>query len=187
MRSKKLSTLELPTYEVVAEPLTESAFEPYGQACIPPPVSDGMDGEKGVGGIDLFRDDGEGTLHMEICKVRMLPELMTRTNRHWGFTQFFGFMRGKFAVIVADPEMSKEDYDPGSTRVFIADAGTSVAIRRETWHVEPCGLLPASILAISQTETMFARTEAIEELGDQAIVRFVVPGYSPAGVNAEGI
>ena len=52
---------------------------------------------------------------------------------------------------------------------------TSVAIRRDTWHVEPCGLVEGSILAISQTETMYERTEAIEDLGEQAIVRLVVP------------
>lgn len=175
MRATEASTAGVHAYEIVAEPLTEAAFAPYGQACVPPTTQEGLGIGSEVGGIDLLRDDGDGTLHIEICKVKMLPKLMTRTNRHLGFTQFFGFMRGKFAVIVADPEMSKEEYDPARTRVFVTDAGTSVAIRSDTWHVEPCGLTPDSILAISQTETMYARTEAIEDLGDQAIVRFVVP------------
>ena len=84
-------------------------------------------------------------------------------------------MRGKFAVIVADPEMSAEEYDPAKTKVFIANAGSSVAILRETWHIEPCGLEPASILAISQTDTMLQRTEAIEDLGEKAVIRYVIP------------
>ena len=103
MGASETTTVALPAYEIKAEPLTEAGFVPYGQACIPPPARDGVELEKEVGGIDLLRDDGDGTLHIEICKVEMLPERLMRTNRHWGFTQFFGFMRGKFAVIVADP------------------------------------------------------------------------------------
>ena len=95
MGAIKPSTVALPTYEIVAEPLTEAAFEPYGQACIPPPTGEALKLGKEVGGIDLLRDDGEGTLHIEICKVEILPKRMMRTNRHWGFIQFFGFMRGE--------------------------------------------------------------------------------------------
>ena len=168
-------SVALPTYQIVAEPLTKEGFRPYGQVCLLPPASDGLEHGKEVGGLDLFRDDSEGTLHIEVCKVRPLPDRMTRSNRHWGFTQFFAFLRGKFAVIVADPEMTREAYDPARTRVFVADAGVSMAIRRETWHVEPCALAPGSILAISQTETMFARTEAIEDLGERANIHFTVP------------
>ena len=175
MGAVEATTVALPVYEIVAEPLTEEAFRPFGQASIPGPVEENWEDDRHVGGIDLFRDDSRGELHIEILKVEMLPELMKRTNRHWGFTQFFAFMRGKFAVIVADPEMSAEEYDPARTKVFIANAGSSVAIRRETWHIEPCGLEPASILAISQTDTMIQRTEAIEDLGEKAVIRYVIP------------
>jgi ureidoglycolate hydrolase len=175
MSATGATTVALPVYEIVAEPLTEEAFRPFGQASIPEPFAEDWEDDRHVGGIDLFRDDSQGELHIEVLKVEMLPELMRRTNRHWGFTQFFAFMRGKFAIIVADPDMSAEEYDPARTKVFIADEGTSVAIRRETWHIEPCGLEPASILAISQTDTMIQRTEAIEDLGEKAVIRYVIP------------
>lgn len=171
----------LPSYEIVAEPLTPEVFEPYGTAFVPPTAEqdhrDLWPNKKTVGGIDhLWVNDTEH-VHLEISLVGPLPQPLHRTNRHLNFGQVFQCIEGWFGVVVADPSMSHTSFDPGGHALFIAPPGSIVQLKPETWHVEPCALTPGGILSISQSSGMYINnnTVAIEDLGEQALIRLVVP------------
>ena len=171
----------LPSFEIVAEPLTPEVFAPYGRAYVPPTALDRLSGvwpgKSELGGIDHLWVNDTASIHEEISLVGPLPQPLFRTNRHLNFGQVFRCMQGWFGVVVADPKMSHTAFDPGGHALFVAPPGSVVQLDRNTWHVEPCALTPGGILSISQSSGMYDHnnTVAIEDLGQQALIRLTVP------------
>jgi ureidoglycolate hydrolase len=117
------------TYWVRAEPLTPSAFAPYGQVV-------GLDDVR----IEL-RDDE--VFHLDIIAYERKPIRVDHLNRHYTATQALVPLNGKPVVIVVGaPELTFESgADLDELRAFIFDGSRGVNLGLRVWHEGPFPLM----------------------------------------------
>ena len=140
-----------------AEPITATAFTPYGEVI----ETDGRDHILiNEGKCKRFTDlanvdivDGRAGLSLFQSDLRPLPYLCTLLERHPLGSQCFVPMSEATWLIIVAPD---EDGAPGAISAFVAGPGLAVNIARNTWH---------GVLAPVTGSGMFA---VIDRIGDGA-------------------
>lgn len=123
------------TRQIRTEPLTATAFAPFGDLldCSGDPdkiINQGLCGRyhdrarldfaNGRAGISLFK-----------AELRSLPYTLDLLERHpLGSQAFVPMSFDPFLVIVAPDENGK----PGTPRAFLTQAGQAINLHRNTWH-----------------------------------------------------
>jgi ureidoglycolate lyase len=123
------------THQIHTEPLTATAFAPFGDLldCAGEPdklINQGLCGRyhdratldfaDGRAGISLFKAD-----------LRSLPYQLDLLERHPLGSQAFVPMSLDPFLVIAAPD---EDGKPGTPRAFLTQAGQAVNFHRNTWH-----------------------------------------------------
>jgi ureidoglycolate lyase len=118
--------------DIVAEPLTAKAFEPYG--CV-------LEGPAGPGRVYLqdtlasARPDARISLSMvRVDPLKTLPLEATLLERHEFSSQTFFFLTvSRFLVTVA-PGAAAGGPDVSRVQAFVGRAGQGITYRMGTWH-----------------------------------------------------
>ncbi|WP_275791150.1 ureidoglycolate lyase [Pararhizobium gei] len=125
------------THVLKIEPLTQSAFLPFGSVIEADPVSmrliNGGSTERfhALAHVEILGDGARTVINLFRGQPRSFPYLLTMMERHPLGSQSFSPLRdGPWLAVVAEDEDGK----PGAPRVFLADAGQGVNYGRNVWH-----------------------------------------------------
>jgi ureidoglycolate hydrolase len=113
------------THVVQAEPLTESAFAPFGQVIA-----------RGDMAMELRGDE---VFHLNVLHYDRKPLRCDHLNRHHRATQALVALAGKPTLVVVAPatyDMSTRDHLP-HVRAFICDGSAGINLAIGTWHWGP--------------------------------------------------
>ena len=119
---------EEKTFTVRAEPLTATAFAPFGQV---------------VGQAQCRMELRQGEeFHLNVLSYDHRPVLVDHLNRHHKATQALVPLNGKPAVIVvAPPEATfREAADLEKLRAFVMDGSAGINLALGVWHEGPFAL-----------------------------------------------
>ncbi len=148
--------------EVLAAPLTEEAFEPFGEVLALRETPDKMINQGFCGRHhDLakldFGPEGRAGLSLFDAKPRPLPYRLEMVERHPDGSQaFIPMTEAPFLVIVAPDN----DGIPGVPLAFITSVGQGVNYRRGVWH----GVLtPLSAPGLFAVVDRIGKTPNLEE------------------------
>jgi len=124
------------TVDVAVEPLTASAFEPFGAvvgADAGPPALDWGTLQTWMAPFEV-----DGPMQMTLCRYLREPIEWSRMERHLAVTQAFLPLAGVESVMVVAPPSDPGDRDalppPDQVRAFRMDGRAGVVLRRGTWH-----------------------------------------------------
>jgi ureidoglycolate hydrolase len=147
MAISKTSTPRVVT--IKAEPLTAEAFAPFGK------VLDESHFVLASNEFPFFAN-----------VVTLLPSTadVTYVNRHHDHNQIFASLGGdRMVVIVADPRIAGEGFDPAQIRAFVSDGATAICFHVDTWHLAPRGVGDRTARALNvQATNNYVYTERIE-------------------------
>jgi ureidoglycolate hydrolase len=117
------------TFVVVAEPLTDEAFEPFGQV-----IREG----------DMVMElRGEEIFHLNVLSYGRRPLVCDHLNRHHRATQALIALAGRPTLVVVAPK----EYDFTTTdhlehvRAFVCDGTAGINLALGTWHWGPYPLM----------------------------------------------
>jgi ureidoglycolate lyase len=124
------------TVDIAVEPMTASAFEPFGTivgASAGPPALDWGTLQTWMAPFDV-----DGTTQMTLCRYHQEPVEWSRMERHLAVTQAFLPLAGVASVMVVAPPSDPSDRTalppPESVRAFRMDGSAGVVLHRGTWH-----------------------------------------------------
>jgi ureidoglycolate lyase len=123
------------TRQITTEPLTATAFAPFGDLldCSGDPdklINQGLCGRYHDRATLDFADGRPG-ISIFKAKLRSLPYTLDLLERHpLGSQAFVPMSHDPFLVIVAPDENGK----PGTPRAFLTQAGQAINFHRNTWH-----------------------------------------------------
>jgi ureidoglycolate hydrolase len=143
------NTTALRVVMIKAEPLTPEAFAPFGKV---------LDEQRFVLASNEFPFFANAvTLQPSTADV-------TYVNRHHDHNQIFATLGGdRMVVIVADPRLPGEEFDPAQIRAFVTDGSTAICFHVDTWHLAPRGLGDRTARALNvQATNNYVYTERIE-------------------------
>src|SRR5690349_4479266 len=124
MATTNNATTRVVTIE--AEPLTAEAFAPFGKV---------LD-EK-----HFIMESNEFPFFANMVTLQPSTEDVTYVNRHHDHNQIFANIGGDpMVVIVADPRLPGEGFDPTKIRAFVTDGSAAVVFHVDTWHLAPRGV-----------------------------------------------
>jgi ureidoglycolate lyase len=117
-----------PLLAIRAEPLTATAFAPFGDVIEGPPTPGRADDLAGVS----VGDDGRPSVSvLRAEQAAALPLTVERMERHpQGSQAFIPMAGGKFFVVVAPAG----EFNPGSVRAFVTSGKQGINYRPGTWH-----------------------------------------------------
>ena len=122
--------------EVAVEPLSPSAFTPFGTlvgAGAEPPALDWGTLQTWMTPFDV-----DGPAQMTLCRYHREPVEWSRMERHLGVTQAFLPLGGVASIMVVAPPSDLADRTalppPDSVRAFRMDGSAGVVLHRGTWH-----------------------------------------------------
>lgn len=143
-----------PITSLIAEPLTEANYAPYGKIIGPlnsqNPITGAQFSAKWWRVMTL--DISDGTPEIVYASMPHRPIQIRQFERHLLVTQaFIPLQNQAFLQIVAEPT---DNINPYSIRAFILDGSMGVAMHRGTWHVEffPIGAV-GNFVVITRAET----------------------------------
>jgi ureidoglycolate lyase len=113
------------THRVLAEPLSEAAFAPFGQVVA-------------VGDAMMELRDGE-VFHLNVLHYDRQPLQCDHLNRHHKATQALVALAGKPTLLVVAPaayDFSTDDH-LGHVKAFACDGSAGVNLSIGTWHWGP--------------------------------------------------
>lgn len=123
------------TRQITTEPLTATAFAPFGDLldCAGDPdklINQGLCGRyHDRASLDFA--DGRAGISLFKAELRSLPYRLDLLERHpLGSQAFVPMSHDPFLVIVA----LDEDGEPGTPRAFLTQAGQAINFHRNTWH-----------------------------------------------------
>ena len=123
------------TRQITTEPLTATAFAPFGDLldCAGDPdklINQGLCGRyHDRASLDFA--DGRAGISLFKAELRSLPYMLDLLERHpLGSQAFVPMSHDPFLVIVAPDENGK----PGTPRAFLTQAGQAINFHRNTWH-----------------------------------------------------
>ncbi len=123
------------THQIHTEPLTATAFAPFGDLldCSGDPdklINQGLCGRyHDRAALDFA--DGRAGISLFKAELRSLPYMLDLLERHpLGSQAFVPMSHHPFLVIVA----LDEDGAPGTPRAFLTQAGQAINFHRNTWH-----------------------------------------------------
>jgi ureidoglycolate lyase len=118
--------------EIIAEPLVEAEFAPFGQVVETP---DAPGREFFSAELENARPDAHVDLSVATLEPLVeLPLTITLMERHpYSSQTFLPLGASRYFVIVA-PDAPDGGPDMGAVRAFIADGRQGVTYRRGTWH-----------------------------------------------------
>jgi len=119
---------EARTFTVRAEPLTASAFGPFGQV---------------VGQVECHMELREGEeFHLDVLSYDHRPVRVDHLNRHHRATQALVPLSGKPAVVVVAPPAARfrDDGDLRTLRAFVMDGASGINLGLGVWHEGPFAL-----------------------------------------------
>lgn len=159
--------------QIVAKPLTQSAFAPFGEVLevMGPPdklINAGKCGRHhDLAQLD-FGPGGRAGISLFDAEPRALPYLLDLVERHpEGSQAFLPMHRNPWLVIVAEPGDS-----PGAIHAFLAGPGQGVNFHRGTWH----GVLtPLSAPGLFAVVDRIGETANLEEARLDPPVEIVLP------------
>ncbi|MBO6885274.1 MAG: ureidoglycolate lyase [Marivita sp.] len=123
------------TLQIRTEPLTATAFAPFGDLldCSGDPdkiINQGLCGRYHDRATLDFAD-GRAGISLFKAELRSLPYTLDLLERHpLGSQAFVPMSFDPFLVIVAPDENGK----PGTPRAFLTQAGQAINLHRNTWH-----------------------------------------------------
>ena len=123
------------THQILTEPLTATAFAPFGDLldCSGDPdkiINQGLCGRY-HDRATLDFSDGRAGISLFKAELRSLPYTLDLLERHpLGSQAFVPMSFDPFLVIVAPDENGK----PGTPRAFLTQAGQAINLHRNTWH-----------------------------------------------------
>ena len=121
-----MHTTSMPvTQRVLAEPLSEAAFAPFGQVLA-------------VGDAVMELRHGE-VFHLNVLHYDRQPLRCDHLNRHHKATQALVALAGKPTLLVVAPaayDFSTDDH-VGYIRAFVCDGSAGVNLSLGTWHWGP--------------------------------------------------
>ena len=123
------------TLQIRTEPLTATAFAPFGDLldCSGDPdkiINQGLCGRYHDRATLDFAD-GRAGISLFKAELRSLPYTLDLLERHpMGSQAFVPMSFDPFLVIVAPDENGK----PGTPRAFLTQAGQAINFHRNTWH-----------------------------------------------------
>lgn len=123
------------TRKILTEPMTATAFAPFGDLldCAGDPdklINQGLCGRyHDRASLDFA--DGRAGISLFKAELRSLPYTLDLLERHpLGSQAFVPMSHDPFLVIVA----SDDDGKPGTPRAFLTQAGQAINFHRNTWH-----------------------------------------------------
>jgi ureidoglycolate hydrolase len=139
---------------IEAEPLTPEAFAPFGKV---------LDEDR------FILASNEFPFFANLVTLRPSTEDVTYVNRHHDHNQIFASIGGDpMVVIVADPRLPGEGFDPTKIRAFVTDGNSAIVFHFDTWHLAPRGVGDRTVRALNvQATNNYVYTERIE-LADAA-------------------
>lgn len=123
------------TRQITSEPLTATAFAPFGDLldCAGDPdklINQGLCGRY-HDRATLDFTDGRAGISLFKAELRSLPYTLDLLERHpMGSQAFVPMSHDPFLVIVAPDD----DGAPGTPRAFLTQAGQAINFHRNTWH-----------------------------------------------------
>jgi ureidoglycolate hydrolase len=134
---------------IEAEPLTPEAFAPFGKV---------LDENHFVLASNEF------PFFANLVTLRPSTEDVTYVNRHHDHNQIFASIGGDpMVVIVADPRLPGDGFDPTQIRAFVTDGNTAIVFHVDTWHLAPRGVGNRTARALNvQATNNYVYTERIE-------------------------
>ena len=123
------------TRQITSEPLTATAFAPFGDLldCAGDPdklINQGLCGRYHDRATLDFAD-GRAGISLFKAELRSLPYTLDLLERHpMGSQAFVPMSHDPFLVIVAPDD----DGAPGTPRAFLTQAGQAINFHRNTWH-----------------------------------------------------
>lgn len=123
------------TRQILIEPLTATAFAPFGDLldCAGDPdklINQGLCGRY-HDRATLDFTDGRAGISLFKAELRSLPYTLDLLERHpMGSQAFVPMSHDPFLVIVAPDD----DGAPGTPRAFLTQAGQAINFHRNTWH-----------------------------------------------------
>jgi len=117
------------TYTVVAEPLTDVAFAPFGQVI-------------GRGDMVMELRDGEA-FHLNVLSYDRRPLVCDHLNRHHRATQALVALAGRPTLVIVAPkehDFSTRDH-LAHVRAFLCDGSAGINLALGTWHWGPYPLM----------------------------------------------
>lgn len=117
------------TFTVQAEPLTATAFAPFGQVIA-------------SGDMVMELRDG-GRFHLNVLSYDRQPLVCDHLNRHHRATQALVALAGRPTLVVVAPaalDFSSRDH-LSSVRAFVCDGTAGINIALATWHWGPYPLM----------------------------------------------
>lgn len=134
---------------ILIEPLTESAFSPFGDILDAAGEPDRIINQGACGrwhdlaGIEVV--DGRMGLSLFRAKPKRLPYRLDMMERHpLGSQAFLPMSQDPFLVVVAADDGGR----PGRPRAFVTTPGQGVNYRRNVWHGVLCPLQPPGLFAV---------------------------------------
>jgi ureidoglycolate lyase len=134
---------------IKAEPLTPEAFAPFGKV---------LDEQHFVLASNEF------PFFANVVTLQPSTADVTYVNRHHDHNQIFATLGGdRMVVIVADPRLPGQDFDPGQIRAFVTDGSAAICFHVDTWHLAPRGVGERTARALNvQAMNNYVHTERIE-------------------------
>ena len=121
--------------EIVTQPLTSTAFAPFGDILEAKGTSDKIINQGLCGRFhDLARlnfSDGRAGISLFNATPRTLPYQLTMMERHpEGSQAFIPMSMNRFLIIVASDKNNR----PGRPLAFLSDPGQAINFHRNIWH-----------------------------------------------------
>ena len=134
---------------IEAEPLTPEAFAPFGKV---------LDESR------FILASNEFPFFANLVTLRPSTEDVTYVNRHHDHNQIFASIGGDpMVVIVADPRLPGDGFDPTKIRAFKTDGNAAIVFHVDTWHLAPRGVGNQTARALNvQAINNDVHTERIE-------------------------
>ncbi|MBI3458319.1 MAG: ureidoglycolate lyase [Candidatus Rokubacteria bacterium] len=173
--------------EIPVEPLTETAFAPFGRIIGPsrtPPIFQ-------TEGLASWRVDFEviGPVEVMFARYRHQPMVFALMERHFNVTQSFIPLGHAPTVMVVAPPTDPRDWSaiprPEAVRAFFLDGACGVMLWKGTWHalnrfpVRPAG---ADFALLTGAETQ-RELEAQSATGGQTALTQTVDYRKPFGTS----
>ena len=124
-------------HRIKIEPLTEEAFQPFGQVidvkARPPDFRGG-----GLSQAWMIDFDAAGDMQMSVITVPYAELTFHKLERHFAVTQTFIPLRGSPAVVALAPPTDAQDRNsiptPEQVRAFLLDGTKGYVLAKGTWH-----------------------------------------------------
>jgi ureidoglycolate lyase len=134
---------------IKAEPLTPEAFAPFGKV---------------LDESHFVLASNEFPFFANVVTLQPSTADVTYVNRHHDHNQIFATLGGdRMVVIVADPRLSGEGFDPSTIRAFVSDGNSAICFHVDTWHLAPRGVGDRAARALNvQATNNYVYTERVE-------------------------